>query len=323
MDLLPKEELIVEVLFTPSIEKVYHKQFPVELLGSDSKSIRIDIKTRAIPSPIKINRSEITFQNAILSPFTPTTKLTIKEILSFWNTTDDEIEWFFEDQSMIDEAVFTFEPSAGVLKIGQSQDIVFTFNPEEPSTFNMMGVLIANCNQKYIKFGIPVKGKCVHPSISFEPAELFLPVVPNGTMATVPFWIINHGCEITEVNAIVPPDLRKDNVLLELLFPDGCRLKADGEKLPCIARFTYKPNSQDLESSNCLSFITRIQFCGIYPSSYYLMIHGTSAACPLTLQPYLFKNQSGSRYSLSDKKQILFESQTKDNKHRFRIQSLS
>jgi hypothetical protein len=77
-------------------------------------------------------------------------------------------------------------------------------------------------------------------------------------------------------------------------------LKADGERLPCIAKFQYNPKKKNLENSPSLSFTTRIQFCGVYPSSYYLLVHGTSAACLLTLQSYIFKHANCIVYSTNE-----------------------
>ena len=262
----------------------------IESLGSLSPIYEVQVNTASIQSPIKLSSHEITFQDVILmSPGTShSNPSSAKEKVLLSNTTDDPIEWFIETPLSLSSAI-TIEPLSGWLDPRESQEVVLSFFPDDAQTYLLSGEIVAIQNGEEVRLRFNSKGSGIWPSVFFDPPEIYLPIVPIGYESTVSFYIINNGCEIAELSAAVSQELRKDGLNLDLVFPEGCLLKRKGEKLPCIAKFTYNP--EDAADSKAFSFTTRIQFCGANSSSYFLVAHGTSAACSLTLQPFLFKTK--------------------------------
>jgi hypothetical protein len=105
----------------------------------------------------------------------------LKEKLLFTNTTDFEMEWVIKDQSIIGNGtMFGYRPIFGTLQPGETETITFSFLPDAEMTYVMDGALIATYNDRDVNFPLQVKGKCVKPSVSFDPPELFLPIVHVG-----------------------------------------------------------------------------------------------------------------------------------------------
>lgn len=221
IDSLPGDEFSFAVIFQPKMAKDYFEKIPVKLLGSiDYKYI--EMNTRGISSPLTLSRTEIVFRDVLFSSFSNGSQPENKEIFSITNSAENEIDWFLEDHSNIrNDSIFLIEPKTGLLQIGETQLITITFSPDFASNYVMNAILKTVYHDKQVEFNVNIKGKCVKPSISFEPPEIFLPIVPLGVVSTYSFFIVNHGYEIREINAVISQDLKRDGITLELNFPDG------------------------------------------------------------------------------------------------------
>jgi hypothetical protein len=219
IDYEPMEEITFELIFSPLIERDYIGSIPLILLGSHEK-LNIDVYTKGVNSPIVLSCNHIVFKDVVLHSLANASVEQYRETFSITNTTENEMEWLFVDCSDIpDVSIFLVEPKNGMLLRGESQIVTVTFAPDYARPYILNGQIISITSD--VQFDVTFEGRCASPSISFEPAEIFFPIVPLGIISTYNFFIVNHGCDITEINAVISQDLRRDGIVLELCFPDG------------------------------------------------------------------------------------------------------
>ncbi|KAI8906344.1 hypothetical protein EDD86DRAFT_248625 [Gorgonomyces haynaldii] len=294
VDILPGEQVLLEIEYRPVSVAVYDNPISLYCLGKNELWTLLNVNTRAIPSPVELSETDIVFEDVIIhSSALVQEQLTSTKTFVCKNVSSQAIRWRLEHGH---PECFETNATSGLIEPNEKTEIQFKFTPTLAMKYTATGYLILELEEE-IRFQLSLRGNGLNPSISFDPPELFMPVVPCGTTSTQVFYILNHGCELGEINAVIAQDMRRDGISLEIVFPEGCLLRPTGSRLPCIAKFTTIKKDK-----KPVSFTSRVQFCGVLPMSFYITVHGTSATCALTLQPYFYRTRQDARFELKDKR---------------------
>lgn len=289
IDLLPGETILVEICFKPTKVGKMVRNWNIGLQGNAAVEMKVDIDCEVIPAPVSLDRSLVQFQDVIIRPKSNAPHL--RESIVLTNTSGEPAKWSFDEctnhSPPLSWEKFVIYPLDGTIAAGETQNIQITFVPGSCGKYEMSRVLRVNLAEKAYTFPLSLYGGAILPSISFEPPEIFLPIVPVGVSSYASFHIINNNCDMSEVNAIIPQELKCKGTILELTFPEGSMLRKNGDRIPCIAHFKVEAGSGNLQQK-ALSFNSRIWFFGSNSS---VLVHGTAAACSLSLIPYYFLNQ--------------------------------
>ncbi|KAI8618966.1 hypothetical protein BC830DRAFT_1106198 [Chytriomyces sp. MP71] len=245
-DINPQETLVLNIEFKPLNEKRLHFSLPLNVIGSHVKSDAF-IMAFGIKSPILLSKSFINFKNKVVLKDTGAFGVThlksiMKENTIITNNCERPIQWSFDLESLEEvDNVFKIDPFHGSLKPGASQVVVTSFHPESIGLFESRIPLHIDYMGRQAPFQLHLQGTGVEPSIAFDPPEIFLPISPMGQESSATFFIVNYGCERTEIKHFFFADTIKRHGHLDVQFPEGKLLKNDGEKLPVILRFVGNP----------------------------------------------------------------------------------
>ncbi|KAI9363918.1 hypothetical protein DFJ73DRAFT_792715 [Zopfochytrium polystomum] len=257
VEIQPQEKIKCELIFRPHSSRTYAFQFPVQNFGVLDLD-PITGEAMGIPSPIHLSKTSINFKNRVVfkdqgilgvSHF----KSLSKETISLTNNSSKAINWSFDLQPLEEiDNVFKIEPSHGHMPVGSSQTISVTFQPEVTGNFQVQAPLHIDYMGMQAPFALLIQGTGVEPSLAFEPPEIFLPTIPLAAETVATFYIINYGCERTEVKYQFSAEALSKHSTLELSFPEGKLLKRDGERLPVIVKLTAAPLAHSSQVPNAI-----------------------------------------------------------------------
>jgi hypothetical protein len=275
---------------------------PVYLIGyNDTFGHALDLYYRGLPSPINLSSSRIEFKDQTI-PLSGQ-PIEYEQFFEFNNESSSAIKWNIVI-SGTELPEFYAEPVKGILEIGSLQRIKVIFHPQKNGFSD--ATLKLSLIQQNLECSIPIEltGNAIHPTIVFEPSEIFLPITPRTNFTDAKVFIHNIGCQLAEITPLPPPDIKKHGGMFEFQFPEGGCLKGDGERLPCIIKYTR----QNLEDSSFVpvSFTVRIPFEDSEKNKFYLKVHGTSDNSVLTLLPYFALADAGACEDSNAKQYILY-----------------
>ncbi|KAJ3348205.1 Cilia- and flagella-associated protein 47 [Entophlyctis luteolus] len=245
-DVSANDTVICSVEFTPKSEKGFQMNLPLYVLGANVDA-NLAIKAFGINSPITMSKNTVNFRNKVVLKDTgiigvAQLKNTSKETVKLTNTSGKTIQWFFDTNPLEDvDNVFKVEPHHGSLKPGSNQMITVSFHPDTIGVFESKIPLHIDFMGRQAPFSLEIHGTGVEPSVAFDPPEVFLPTIPFGHKTSTTFYIVNYGCERTEVKHWVFSESIERHGRLEIFFPEGRLLKNDGERLTVIVKFTSNP----------------------------------------------------------------------------------
>jgi hypothetical protein len=136
-----------------------------------------------------------------------------------------------------------------------------------------------------------MSGTGVEPSLAVDPPELYLPMIPVGETATSIFHVylyiltikvINYGCERVELVYKIPDFISRYGYI-EIMFPEGNLLKADGERLTLVVKFVSRVSLP-------VSFLLKIEISDPNGHLIYLPVHGTVDSSFLSSQSFIWSN---------------------------------
>ena len=301
IEISPVTDENIELIFSPLEDAEYSGKITIAIVNSDEILFEIPIITKGVNPKIRLNRNHVEFEDVLIySAKNIKHRIVLKETVEFINSMKESLDWYLEMEKTSEPSSFSVDPRAGTLKAGETQTLTILFAPL------IDGLKIINAKIRIfgfddIRLNLTMTGKGLFPGIEFEPSVLYLPIVPLQEYSYVFFNIINRGCDIKEIVAIISEELQSEDATLEILFSEGSLLKKTGERLQCTARFAN--HSKD---KTPISFTTRVQFCGINLASYYLEVRGTSASSLLTLTPFIFERSDKWCFAINEQKQITF-----------------
>ncbi|KAJ3141493.1 Cilia- and flagella-associated protein 47 [Physocladia obscura] len=247
-DILPNELVTCSVEYTPVSEKFIQITLPVFVIGMEVVG-NLAIKALGIKSPISMTKSSITFKNKVVLKETGIVgvsmlKSAMKDTTTIVNNSDKLIQWFFDTNPLEDDDdVFKIEPFHGCLNPGAKQTVSISFHPESIGVYVSKVPLHIDYMGRHAPFSLEICGTGVDPSVSFDPPEIFLPIAPLGKESVAAFYIINYGCERTEIKYEFFSEMINRYGHLDIQFPEGKLLKNDGERLPVVICFASNPVS--------------------------------------------------------------------------------
>jgi hypothetical protein len=235
----PESTLEVHLQYRPSQVLKHHFALPLALPGLPGHAGCIRVMTaQGMPPKVTVSRPDVDFEQqivlkrerAITAPYTQRFELQNREKTELdWRLTlpalilgvnDDGTQHTPHEE---DAVVWRVEPSMGTLKPGESVSVAVCFSPAFPIQYDFpLSLFLAGeaADTPYLE--VNLHGCGTFPRLSFDVAELVLPVVPLGTKATASFRILNQGYDNLELRYSLPLD--QSRLPLTLFFPEGSSL---------------------------------------------------------------------------------------------------
>jgi hypothetical protein len=292
-DCAPGEKLNIEIILRPTDTSAIESILTAYILGFNNGKkylpllFSVDIVLNGLLSPISLSSSDITFKDQIIQSAIREQN-TSEMILQVTNVSNGTIKFHASTKSTEE---FTVEPIKGYLEKEATQNFKVVFKSQKAGCFESMLNLSINDQNIVSIIPIKLKGCAFNPSILFDPPEIFLPILPRNLTTSATFFIINIGCQMTDITPPIPDEIIKQGGNIELIFPEGSILKKYGERLPCIIRYTQNLPIEN-EKFTPISFTIRLPFEDTEKNQFYLKIYGTSDNSLLTLLPY-FSSERG------------------------------
>ncbi|KAJ1549312.1 Cilia- and flagella-associated protein 47 [Cladochytrium tenue] len=241
VDAHPGERLRFDLLFAPLAPGPRNFVLPMHAFGIADPAPSLAVEAVAVPSPVCLSRSAVRFKPKVVhrdaaaaSSGVAHLRAASKESLTLINDSDRSLAWSFDLQPLDDlDNVFRLEPAHGLLQPGASQILTVSFQPDATGTFHASLPLYVDSPSAapaaQAPLALDLSGAGVEPSLAFEPPEVILPLAPLGAETSATFYIVNYGCERTEVKYSLCLDALCKRAAVDLLFPEGTLLKRDGE----------------------------------------------------------------------------------------------
>ncbi|KAJ3220965.1 Cilia- and flagella-associated protein 47 [Clydaea vesicula] len=236
------EKWELQLLFKPKKVKSHDYKLPIMTIGNPTLS-HLSIVAFSTPSPILISKTNINFKHRVIFKQPVITAQTLgnnnKEIVVLKNCTNTALRWWFDLRNSPEfEKNFKVEPAQGVIPAKQSLNLSLWFKPEAAGGVQMDIPLF--CDKSKDPFLFTLQGTGMEPSLTLDPPELYLPIVPLGESSLAVFSIANYGCERAEIDYKIAVESIERYGNIEVLFPEGNLLKSDGENVKLLSKQPFK-----------------------------------------------------------------------------------
>jgi hypothetical protein len=290
VDCPPGEKVYFDVFMKPEIEKKINSSILGFLLGQtnpddDSTSMDIPIAVQCLPCPLQFSALEFVFPNRILRPeLSKRNDYFHTMLVSFCNISVETIKWNAHFVTVDSEPdVFRLENCKGTIDPKGRCELKLSFQPFRAGEFQ--STLNVDIQQNGSRSSIPLSviGTAINPSLTFYPPEIFLPVIPLEETCTATVMIKNVGCEVGELKAFVPDEVRMLGGSLDFSYPDGCCIRNDGDEIPCV--ITYSAGTKPA------AFVVKVPFEDSEKNLFFLTIRGCTEVSLFSLQPFYLNEQ--------------------------------
>eukprot|EP00727_Mastigamoeba_balamuthi_P000882 m51a1_g10791 hypothetical protein (2740) ;mRNA; f:28150-37480 len=266
-----------QLVFSPTGPGTHRFELPLRVFGQPQQlSLGRGVHAVGIPPPIVPSEQVMDFGMKVLLKKDAAAH---QKTLTLTNTSDRAMNWFLNvEADVIQRDVFRVSPTSGTLQPGERSQVTVFFLPRVAGTYETaLPLLLGESESQKTAVTITVKGSGSPPRISFDVAEVVLPVVPLGTRSAATFRLTSVGYESTEVKC--QPQTDKQFCPIAVNFPDGTKIGSSKPSIKVEVTFV---------SPKPMGFTTKLVFFDDEKNQFPLLVSGLSDNSIATLAAYPF-----------------------------------
>ncbi|OQS03556.1 hypothetical protein THRCLA_04122 [Thraustotheca clavata] len=271
----PEKSLQMVLYYTPTTIADHAFPFPMQFQGLPAKTNAFDRVIRAIGLKPRLlfSSSTLDFEKRVVAS-EHARKIPYSLSLVLTNDDPNTIRWSMDLSSLRPPlSVFHIAPSSGELAAGDKCTVRTSFLPVEATDYEATIPVFLD-ELPYIT--LTLRGRGIHPHLSFSVPRVHLPPVPLGIASSVSFHVMSTGYDNLDLSYRLPIDLSR--VPISVSFPDGKSIGIANPRIQVDLSFM---------SSKSIAFNAKLEFFDAEGNQFELPISGSTDNCVLTNAMFL------------------------------------